>query len=148
MHFFNLLLNTYEDKMAILEQLRAKALELRKERHPLAPSVQFAIAEVEKIGKNAGNRATTEDEAIKAIQKIVATLKSNFEAQQSEMTANEIALYETFLPQLVAEAELRSFIMNVDSRIGKGAILKAVRQKYGALVDMKMATGIVDEILA
>jgi hypothetical protein len=55
--------------MNIIERLKTESLRLRKERNPVAASITFALSEIEKVGKNNGNRATTDDEAIKVIQK-------------------------------------------------------------------------------
>lgn len=54
--------------MTIVSKLRVESLRLRKERNPVAASITFVISEIDKIGKNNGNRVTTEDEAVKAVQ--------------------------------------------------------------------------------
>ena len=56
--------------MTVVEQLKKRSMALRKERNPIAPSIQFALSEIEKVGKNSGNRETTEDEAIRVVQKL------------------------------------------------------------------------------
>ena len=60
--------------MSVIEKLKSESMKMRKERDPLAPKLVFALSEIDKVGKNAGNRPTTEDEAIKVIQKITSTI--------------------------------------------------------------------------
>jgi len=140
--------------MTIIDQLRAKSLELRKdpERKWLAPSIMFAISEIEKIGKNAGNRTTTDDEAIKVVQKILIILEDNI-ALATDTAA--IAKFTTehdvlrgVLPQMASEDEVRTFLEEsyVDMKPAKGDVMKTLRFKFGAKIDMKRAGEIVKEL--
>jgi uncharacterized protein YqeY len=120
----------------MIDRLKAKTLELRKARSPLGPTMQFHVAEVSKIGKSK-NRETTEDEAIQYIKKTVQRLNEDEYADKLE-----IAVLEELLPQMATEAEVREFLSTIDTS-NKGAVMKAVRDKYGALVDMKMVGGLL-----
>jgi hypothetical protein len=120
-----------------IRKLKSQAMELRKARSPLGAVLQFHIAEVDKIGKTAGNRATTEDEAIQYLKKSVQKLKENQFADQSE-----IAVLEALLPRMATREEVVQFLETID-RPNKGVVMKAVREKFGSLVDMKMVGEIV-----
>jgi hypothetical protein len=120
-----------------IQKLKAQAMELRKSRSPLGAVLQFHIAEVDKIGKTAGNRVTTEDEAIQYLKKSVQKLKENQFADQSE-----IAVLEALLPRMATREEVVRFLETID-RPNKGVVMKAVREKFGSLVDMKMVGEIV-----
>ena len=122
--------------MSVINRLKTVALELRKNRSPLGAVMQFHVAELEKIGKNKGNRETTEDEAVQYLKKAVQKLEEN------AGNPDEIVILEAFLPQMVGEDELRQFIAGLNET-NKGLVLKAVREHYGARVDMKMASGLV-----
>jgi uncharacterized protein YqeY len=140
--------------MTVLEQLRTKSLEIRKDpaKKWLAPSVMFAISEIEKIGKNAGNRATTDDEAIKVIQKIIITLEDNISLATDtaviEKFAAEHDLLRGVLPQMASEQDVRGFLQEsyVDVKPNKGDVMKTLRFKFGAKIDMKRAGEIVKEL--
>ena len=41
--------------MTVIEQLTKESLRLRKERNPVAPSIVFALSEIEKVGKKCGH---------------------------------------------------------------------------------------------
>lgn len=129
--------------MSIIETLKAKTLELRKQRSHLGPTMQFHMAEVSKVGKSNGNRDTTEDEAIQYLKKTVQKLKENEFADQEE-----IAVLEALLPQMATEDEVRSFVFALEAEQGldisnKGAVMKAVKGHFGSLVDMKMVGGML-----
>lgn len=124
--------------MSIIEKLKTKTLELRKQRSHLGPTMQFHVAEVSKVGKSNGNRNTTEDEAIQYLKKTVQKLKENEFADQEE-----IAVLEALLPQMASVDEVRSFVFSLEAEQGldisnKGAVMKAVKEHFGSLVDMKM----------
>jgi uncharacterized protein YqeY len=145
--------------MMVIDQLRAKSMELRKdpERKWLAPSIMFAISEIEKIGKNASNRATTDDEAIKVVQKIIITLEDNIAlatdtAAIGKFTAEHDVL-RAALPKMASDQEIAAFLsafMTGRSKMSsvpkKGDIMKALRDHFGALADMKRAGQIATEI--
>lgn len=140
--------------MTVLEQLRAKSLEIRKdpEMKWLAPSIMFAISEIEKIGKNAGNRATTDDEAIKVVQKILITLEHNIALATDTAAIGKFTVEHDvlrgLLPKMATEEDIRGFLQEsyVDVKPAKGDIMKTLRFKFGAKIDMKRAGEIVKEL--
>jgi uncharacterized protein YqeY len=128
--------------MSTIEKLKTKTLELRKARSHLGPTMQFHMAEVSKIGKSNGNRDTTEDEAIQYLKKTVQKLKEN------EFTdKEEIAVLEAMLPRMATEDEVRAHIFALEAEgldiSNKGAVMKAVKEQFGSLVDMKMVAGML-----
>lgn len=127
-------------------ELKALSMKLRKERDPIARLIVFHVAEVEKIGKNKDNRETTEGEAIQYVKKTVQKLKEDQYA--NDETQREIELLETLLPKMASEDEVRAHISMLEAEQGldisnKGAVMKAVKAEFGALVDMKMVSGLL-----
>lgn len=120
------------------QELKSLSMKLRKERSPLASTMVFHLSEVDNIGKNAGNRETTEDEALQYVKKAVQKLKENPAA-----SAEEIALLESLLPSMATEEEVRAFLATLPADANKGQIMGAVKKQFGALVDMKMVAGLV-----
>jgi len=128
--------------MNIIEQLKSRTLELRKQRSPLGSTMQFHVAEVSKIGK-AKNRETTEDEAIQYLKKSVQKLKENEYAD-----VDEIAVLEALLPRMATRDEVRAHVFMLEEKEGldisnKGAVMKAVKQEFGVSVDMKMVASML-----
>ena len=142
--------------MSVIEKLKSESMALRKVRSPIAPAILFALSEIEKVGKNNGNRATTEDEAIKVIQKLVATIDENLKLNVDENRRTSLNFEKQILlgvlPQMASDTEITDFLRELftGKRGGdipkKGDVMKALRDKFGALVDMKRAGQIATEI--
>ncbi len=139
--------------MSVIEKLKAESIALRKTRNPVAPSILFALSEIEKVGKNNGNRATTDDEAIKVIQKLIVTIDENLKLTIDD--GRKIALnfekqiLSGVLPQMASDDEVRQLLKNVignETPKNKGVAMKVIRDEYGAKVDMKRAGEIVTEL--
>lgn len=134
--------------MSVIEKLKTESMKMRKERDPLAPKLVFALSEIDKVGKNAGNRPTTEDEAIKVIQKITSTIDQTIGLISPNSSAaydlqREKQILEALLPSMASHDEIMDVIRPIltgktkETMPKKGDIMKAVRDKFGAKVDMK-----------
>lgn len=136
--------------MTIIEKLKEESLRLRKERSSLAPKIVFALSEIEKVGKNNGNRATTEDEAIKVIQKIIANIDETYKLTGEPIGENkERRILISVLPQMASEDEIRSklvFAFNGKEVRNKGEIMKWAKTEWGSLADMKQVGSIASEL--
>ena len=151
--------------MSVIEKLKSESLALRKAKNPLAASITFALSEIEKVGKNAGNRATTEDEAIKAVQKIISsietTLQNLFDSNidlsmdpaKLESMNTEKSILESVLPKMVSEDTVREYLQvlgsapdfDLSDKSAKGTLMKAIKAKFGVLVDMKRVGVMIQE---
>ena len=139
--------------MSVIEKLKTESMNLRKTRNPVAPSILFALSEIEKVGKNNGNRATTDDEAIKVIQKLIATIDENLKVATDDgrkIAFNfEKQILMGVLPQMASDEEVRQLLKDVlgdETPKNKGVAMKVIRDEYGAKVDMKRAGEIVTEL--
>lgn len=142
--------------MSIIEKLKSESMRLRKDRNPIAASIMFAISEIEKVGKNNGNRQTTDDEAIKVVQKLIITIDSNISLTTDDgrkiAFSYEKQILSSVLPQMASEEEVSVYLdnyMTTRTKMGetpkKGEIMKAIRDQFGAKVDMKRSGEIVTE---
>ena len=114
---------------------------------------EHLLSEIEKVGKNNGNRATTDDEAIKVIQKLIATIDENLKVATDDgrkIAFNfEKQILSGVLPQMASDDEVRQLLKDVlgdETPKNKGVAMKVIRDEYGAKVDMKRAGEIVTEI--
>ena len=133
--------------MPIVQQLKTESLRLRKERNPIAASITFVLSEIERVGKNNGNRATTEDEAVKVVQKVIATLRDNLKYDITDSDAEamrmQIQILESVLPAMAPDEEIMNVLRPImtgktaETMPKKGEIMKVVRDAFGATVDMK-----------
>jgi uncharacterized protein YqeY len=141
--------------MSLIEKLKKESMRLRKERSPVSASIQFALSEIEKVGKNAGNRATTDDEAIRVIQKIIATIDENLRHADDGRAVHlnyEKKILESVLPQMATDQEVVDFLRDQlsfktkETMPKKGEIMQALRSHFGSLVDMKRAGELLKDI--
>jgi uncharacterized protein YqeY len=139
--------------MSVIEKLKTESINLRKTRNPVAPSILFALSEIEKIGKNNGNRATTDDEAIKVIQKLIVTIDENLKVATDDgrkIAFNfEKQILLSVLPQMASDEDIRNLLQDIlgnETPKNKGVAMKVIRDEYGAKVDMKRAGEIVTEM--
>lgn len=140
--------------MSVIEKLKTESLRMRKERDPLAPKLVFALSEIDKVGKNAGNRETTEDEAIKAVQKIVSNIDQTIDLLPVTSSSvydlqREKKILLDILPQMASDDEVRDLLKEIlgdEKPKNKGIAMKVIRDQYGAKVDMKRAGEIVTEL--
>lgn len=139
--------------MEVIEKLKGESIALRKAKSPVAPSILFALSEIEKVGKNNGNRATTDDEAIKVVQKLIATIDENLKLNIDD--GRRVALnYEKqilagVLPTMASEADIRDLFTEFFGTVApknKGVAMKLLKEEYGAKVDLKRAGEIVTEM--
>ena len=142
--------------MNVIEKLKAESMALRKTRSPVSASITFTLSEIDKVGKNKGNRTTTEDEAIKVIQKQIATidetLKLDIDDGRRIALNFEKRILSSVLPQMATEHEVKDFLRELftgkrgEQVPKKGEVMKALRERFGALVDMKQAGQIAFDI--
>lgn len=128
----------------VIQNLKKKSIEFRKAKHPLAFSVTYVLSEIEKIGKNNGNRPTTDEEAEKYLQKLVPVIEQNLKLRSDAIAQMEVDFYKEFLPQMASEDDLEKFLFEAYgdkfSQIDIGSIMKEIKKKFGNTIDMKMAS--------
>ena len=139
--------------MSVIEKLKAESLALRKTKNPVAASIVFALSEIEKVGKNTRNGATTEDEAIRVIQKLIATIDENLKVTTDDgrkVAFNfEKNILAGVLPEMASDGEVRELLKEMfsdEAPKNKGVAMKVIRDEWGSKVDMKRAGEIVTEL--
>ena len=145
--------------MSLLAQLKKDSLLARKAADSLrATLLSTLIAEAEMVGKNAGNRESTDDEVQQTIRKF---LKNNQEALNAIKDAERRAVLEqesvilhAYLPPMASEAEVKAFIANTVAGLADrspkqmGAVMGALKAKFGTSFDAKQANAWVKEALS
>lgn len=140
--------------MSIIEKLKAESMKLRKDRDPLAPKLVFALSEIDKVGKNAGNRQTTDDEAIKVIQKIISTIDQTVELLSPNSPVvydlhREKGILESVLPQMASVEQIREAMQttfDAQTPPSKGDVMKWAKTRWGALANMTQVSVIASEL--
>jgi len=145
--------------MSLLAQLKKDALVARKNAAAVrATLLSTLIAEAEMVGKNAGNRESTDDEVQATLRKF---LKNNQEAlavikdeTRRAVLADEAAILAEYLPPMATEADVKAFIAETVAGLADrspksmGAVMGALKTRFGTGFDAKQANAWVREALA
>lgn len=145
--------------MSLLAQLKKDSLLARKSGAGVRSTLlSTLIAEAEMVGKNAGNRESTDDEVQQTIRKF---LKNNQEAlsvikddARRAALAEESAILTGYLPPMAGEAEVKAFIAETVAGLADrspksmGAVMAALKTKFGTGFDAKQANAWVREALS
>ena len=145
--------------MSLMAQLKKDSLIARKAADSVrATLLSTLIGEAEMVGKNAGNRESSDDEVQQTIRKF---LKNNQEALAVIKDEGRLAILRTesdilgsYLPAMASEAEVKAFIAEIVASLtdrspkSMGVVMGALKAKYGTNFDAKQANGWVKEALA
>lgn len=149
--------------MTILDSVKAAQLQARKDkRADDASTLTTLIGEAEMIGKNDGNRVTTDAEVVAVIKKFVKNIdetlnvlsKDSTKVDRVEALSKEKALLSTFLPQQLSEDELRhiltTFVSKLEDKNPKamGKVLASLKEQFAGRYDGALASKITKELLA
>lgn len=141
--------------MSLMEQIKKDQLTARKERSWKASILTTLLGEAAMIGKNAGNRETTDPEVIAVIKKFIKNMEETARlAGMDDHTVMEIDLLSGYLPKgmdnkalVVAINEIILEQIGTDTPHNMGSIMKRMKEKYDGLYDGKEVSGIVRELL-
>lgn len=148
---------TKEIAMTLIEQITARALELRKAKSPLASSLITLKGDLETEAKKLKPaRPLTDVEVVAQIKSTLKKVDENigvYEARGRQDAADaakaEKALLEEFLPKQLTADEIRAFAQSqVAEGVKMGQVMGALNAAFPGRVDGKLASGIVREVLA
>lgn len=136
----------------LLNQIQAMQLEARKARQTdKATLLTTLYAEAVAVGKNDGNRESTEQETLAVVQKF---LKNNLEFQNVANEPKRIelqkeeAILRQFMPQMLSEAEMVAVVDAIKATTpNMGAIMKYFKEEYAGQYDGKVLSKIVANAL-
>lgn len=144
--------------------IKKHQLQARKDRNKDRIDILTSLlSEILIVGKNNGNRETTNEEAIRVIKKFKNGVELSIESLQGshnyencteriEDLRNELAIYDTFLPRQMSEEDLRT-LLNVWKETNYvdsptiGGYMSALKRVYDGFYDGKMASRVILEIL-
>jgi len=140
----------------LIDKLRADLLAARKIRSPVSTALLTAlVGEATMVGKNAGNRETTDDETLAMIRKFLKnaeeTLTRLVESNRPvDTTKHEIEILKDYLPQQLSIEDLYTIVANMksnDPKINVGTAMKMLKEQHGGKYDGKIASGIVKTLI-
>lgn len=144
--------------MSLLSDIKAKRIEYMKARDSAsATTLATVLGDAERIGKDDGNRESTDAEVQKVLQKFVGNNKETIKLLEAKdptdativQLRTENALIEQFLPKTKAGEELENAIIEVMQEPDSGSLseimrnLKAKAERESFIYDGKEAAQIV-----
>ena len=113
-----------------------------------------------KIGKDKGNRETTDEETLSVIKKFLknnretySQIKEKFDHHMHPQLKAEKEILESYLPKQFTEKELENVVSEIisihgyNSKKDMGQVMKVLKGKYGGQYDGKIASNIVRNML-
>ena len=137
--------------MSLLSQIKAHQLNARKIGNAIASNLfTTLIGEAAIIGKNAGNRETTDTEVVAVIKKFIKNIDETVNALQSrqqncDQFIQEKTLLSEFLPVQLTETELTVIAMDHKEQ-GMPKFMKYLKDNHAGQYDGKLASTIAKGI--
>jgi len=146
------------------QALKDKTLEYRKAKNPLATFLISVGSKANDIAKAEDPKATTfgDDQALRAINSFLKGAEENItllsatkNLDQYQRALAERELLKSFLPAEATEDEVRTFATDFVATAGAtadrkklmGPLMKALNDHFGASLNKKTASGIVQSVL-
>lgn len=132
--------------MSLMTEIKAAQVAARIERNQLATSaLTTLLGEAIAIGKNAGNRETSDDEVIRLTKKFIDNVEFTM-SKTSDPTllttlAQEREIYRKFMPALLTTQELTGIIETQSGTTGQ--IMGYLKANYAGRYDGKVAAELV-----
>lgn len=137
--------------MSLIEKIKQDQVAARINRNSLAANLLTTlIGEAEMVGKNAGNRASTDAEVVAVIKKFIKNAEETLDAlvkarRYDEVVAQEIHILKQYLPQQLGEYELKAIAVG---RANMPDFMKYLKENYAGQYDGKLASTVAREVYA
>lgn len=141
--------------MTLLEKIKADQLQARIVGNKAKASILTTlIGEAEMVGKNDGNRDTTDQEVIATIKKFLKNIDDTISVAGSTdaLIAEKDAL-QVYLPRQLTEPELRVTIGGIIVQLGlsgpksMGALMAELKKNHAGCYDGGLASKLAKELL-
>jgi len=144
--------------MSLLQQIKIAQLKARKERNTIAVNVLTTlVGEAEAIGKNAGNRETTDSEVVALAKKFIKNIDETIGLIKEPAALNDLLcerLYvEQFLPKQLTTEELRATLEGLTNELNAhtlremGKVMKVLKERYDGQYDGAAASTMIKGML-
>lgn len=133
---------------SLMEQIKEKQLEARKASSVEASLLTTLMGESSMIGKNAGNRETTDQEVIQVVKKFIKNIDETISAlkkfnKDTAQFENERKVLEQFLPLQLSENYLVHIAQGMPNM---PAFMKHLKENFAGQYDGKMASTVAKTI--
>lgn len=147
--------------MSLVEKIKKDSLEARKAKDGLRATLLTTLySEVVNVGKNNGNRDTTDAEAVAVVKKFMkgadetlSALKATTDPRHETVLAEKLVL-ETYLPKQLSEGELKIVVAGLVGALAEkgpkqmGVLMKQLKEQFEGQYDGQLASKLIKEALA
>ena len=147
--------------MSLIDQIRQDSIDARKKGNKVSGALLTTLfAEAARVGKDAGNRASTDEEVVKTVRKFLKNAEETLAVANSDISRTEakerleteISLLNGYLPQTMSQAELKAAIATIVAGLtppkAMGQVMAALKAAHGGAYDGKLASQLVKESLS
>ncbi len=146
--------------MSLVEKIKTDSLNARKAKDGLKATLLTTLySEVVNVGKNNGNRDTTDAEAVAVVKKFLkgvdetlTALQGSTDPRRDTAQAEKLVL-ESYLPTQLSEAELKVAIADLIDALPEknpkqmGVLMKQMKERYEGQYDGQLASKLIKEAL-
>ena len=134
--------------MSLIAQIKEKQVAARKSASKEASLLTTLLGEAVAVGKNNGNRETTDAEVVAVVKKFIKNIDETVSAlisrnQDFSSFIAEKNVLETFLPKQLSEAELSNIAA---SRTGMPDFMKFLKENFNGQYDGKLASSVAKKV--
>lgn len=137
----------------LLEKIKTDMWVAKKSGEKITASLLNTLyAEAARVGKDDGQRETTDAETIAVVKKFLKNNAETLELVKSDSIAtalylSEKQILEKYVPKQLDKEELAKIIADLKSQgLDMGSIMKTLKQNYTGLYDGKLASEIVKSL--
>lgn len=150
--------------MSILQEIKQAQLQARKDRNAAhTAALTTLIGEAVAVGKNDGNRETTDAEVVAVIKKFIKNITDTIEAVMKAPDSSSprlVSLYDerrllqSFLPTQLTDEQLTEAVKSIAAELNAttpkdmGKVMGALKQRYEGQYDGSKASAAVKTILS
>lgn len=143
----------------MISELKKAMMKAKMERDTVKSNLlSTLVAEAAMVGKNDGNRATTDQETINIIKKFIKNANENIKildemGKDKSAVIKEKEILESFLPKQLSPEELETIIDGIAAALPErsvkmmGAVMAELKKKYDGQFDGRLASETVKKCL-
>lgn len=144
----------------LLDDIKNDSLQARKDRDTVKTSLLVPLySEAVRVGKDNGNRQSTDEEVIAVVKKFVKNIEQTILDMEKigrdiSLQKQELSLLRNYLPKQMSHEELESAVDSIMSGLDEvtpkamGKIMGELKTRHGGTYDGKMASQVVRNKLA
>lgn len=136
--------------MSLINEIKTRQLTARRRSDPEASLYTTLLGEALAVGKNAGNRETTDDEVVAIVKKFIKNIDETINAlmihgRDASVFLTERGVLETLLPRQLTVDELTDY---AKQQVSMPVFMKFLKENFAGQYDGKLASTVAKTIFS